>query len=428
MGIYELTPWDVADRLFEADDGVEYPPAIEWLSTWRSRIGLLFIIYFGLSRGFWPFDYIDILTNWFAAAFFASFVVLAAVGLRLLCASRPISESMKHDCKAVVRRVGWFYGSLLIMGLVLLVPGLNVVAAFWEIPFLWCALWLLFRQLFGAGQVDPLLAPLVTAATIGLLALYNLSEIRSSKIPPHIDELIIVSGFGTTALVSLAEFTALCWRRRHEVAMPDAPTVSGDWTTPPTTYRPGRQTYRPRRRFPGKMAIFAVSLAILVVLSISLYGAARHFGTSHGVTQSPGNGSPANSAQGTLTIRSGHDYVLAIGEPYQVARVGGADVGDLTGTPSGVDIYEAYALPLPASAQSSEASCLALDWTGKGLQTTGQVIPWSQLKHGSRICVQTTYSGLWISLLTVKDRGHDQATFQVVTWSCDARPDESAIC
>ena len=49
----------------------------------------------------------------------------------------------------------------------------------------------------------------------------------------------------------------------------------------------------------------------------------------------------------------------AVGSPYPTARIGGADVGHLTGTPGGVDVADAYALPLPRDVSGSYQSCLA---------------------------------------------------------------------
>ena len=47
---------------------------------------------------------------------------------------------------------------------------------------------------------------------------------------------------------------------------------------------------------------------------------------------------------------------------------------------------------------------------------------------GRQLCVQTSYSGLWISLLTVSKRPVDeQVVFRVDTGACNPRPGESAI-
>ena len=80
-------------------------------------------------------------------------------------------------------------------------------------------------------------------------------------------------------------------------------------------------------------------------------------------------------------------------------------------------------------ASTGAPSCLALDWTGAQVWGVNHVIPWAALWPGRQLCVQTTYSGLWISLLTVSERPVDeQVVFRVDTWACNPRPDESAIC
>ena len=139
---------------------------------------------------------------------------------------------------------------------------------------------------------------------------------------------------------------------------------------------------------------------------------------------------PSRPLQGILTVVPNHDYDLSIRPPYLVARPGGADVGELTGTSSGLEIYQtAYALPLPKSAKGNYASCLSLNWTGKNVWSTQHIIPWSRLRLGNRFCVQTTLDGSYISLLTVVKRpSNDRVNFSMVTWSCAALPTESVYC
>ena len=48
---------------------------------------------------------------------------------------------------------------------------------------------------------------------------------------------------------------------------------------------------------------------------------------------------PGRPLQGILTVVPNHDYDPSIRPPYSVARPGGADVGELTGTSSGLEVY-----------------------------------------------------------------------------------------
>jgi hypothetical protein len=89
-----------------------------------------------------------------------------------------------------------------------------------------------------------------------------------------------------------------------------------------------------------------------------------------GGTSGAAGGSASQSAQGMLTVIPNHDYVLAVGSPYPMARSAGADVGDLTGTAEGVEVWYAYALPLPQTVHGSYESWVHFLWS------EGQAASW----------------------------------------------------
>ena len=442
--ILEYLPWSVAERLFRPDTEEPYPGTLQRVATARGVVGFLLVVYFSLANGVWPFDELSFVRT----ATMAAFAVAAWVCLLLLLRRRPLSDSFKDGCRTVLRRVLAFFVSVAIGALALRIPVLDIFAAFWLFFFAWWSFWLMCRYQFGAGDANPLLAPLVTASTAALLAAYNLSTIHTSKIPPRLDELIVLSGVGTVSLLSLAEFLVLRHRGERLLIEPtQAPLVdwasnpplgrhsTGDSTSVPYPWAdaPVPRTHRRQSRaIATKITVIVVALMTLPLLWLVLQEIARSGADHAAPIQQPSNAAPgtlANPARGTLTIRPNHDYILAVGLPYPIARVGGADVGHLTGTPGGVDVADAYVLPLPRNVSGDYQSCLALDWTGTRVWGVNHVIPWTALRPGRQLCVQTTYSGLYISLLTVSRRPVEhRVVFRVDTWTCNARPDESAIC
>jgi hypothetical protein len=130
-----------------------------------------------------------------------------------------------------------------------------------------------------------------------------------------------------------------------------------------------------------------------------------------------------------LTIVPDHDYLLAVGQPYPIDRIAGADVGHLTGTPDGVKVNLGDALPLPVPVAGSRAACLKRNWADPSVRGVGALIPWAELDRGRQWCVQTVFSGLWVSLLTVSAPPvAGVVTFDATTWGCAAAPFESSIC
>jgi hypothetical protein len=440
--VVEYLPWSVAERLFRPDSEESYPGILQGISKARSVVGFLLVAYFSLANGVWPLDEIAFVRT----AVMAAFAAAAWVCFLLLTSRRPLSGSVKKDCWRVLRRVLALFVSVAIGSVLLVIPVLNFVAACWLYFFVFWAFWLICRYQFGAGDANRLLAPLVTATTAALLTAYNLGTIHTGKIPARLDELIVLSGVGTTSLLALAEFLVLRHRGerfRSEPAEATAADCAGNLppgghpaSVPvegryPWAGQPSYQQHRSPRSAKQIVAIVAV-LMVLPLLWLAAQGTGKS-GAGHPVpSQQPGTaapGSPANPARGTLTIQPDHDYILAAGLPYPIARIGGADVGHLTGTPSGVDVADAWVLPLPRGVRGSYQSCLALNWTGTQVWGVGHVIPWTALWPGRQICVQTTYSGLYISLLTVSTRpAGERVAFRVDTWSCTAREGETAIC
>jgi hypothetical protein len=440
--VFEYLPWSVAERLFRPDDEESYPGILHGISKARSVLGFLLVAYFSLANGSWPLDEIAFVRT----VVMASFAAAAWVCLLLLASRRPLSASVKDDCWRVLRRVLALFVSVAIGSVLLVIPVLNFIAAFWLFFFVFWAFWLICRYQFGAGDANPLLAPLVTATTATLLAAYNLGTIHTGKIPPRLDELIVLAGVGTTSLLALAEFLVLRHRGERFSTKPAVAAAAGWAHNPPPGGHPasgpaggphpwvGQPRYQ-RRRSPGTAKQITAVIAALVALPL-LWLVAQGIGKGGArqptPSQQPGTavpGSPANPARGTLTIRPNHDYILAVGSPYPIARIGGADVGHLTGTPRGVDVADAWVLPLPRGVRGGYQSCLALNWTGTRVWSVGHVIPWTALRPRRQICVQTTYSGLYISLLTVSKRPTgERVAFRVDTWSCNARPEETAIC
>jgi hypothetical protein len=435
--VVEYLPWSVADRLFRPDNEESYPGTLQGISKARSVLGFLLVAYFSLANGIWPLDEIAFVRT----AVMAAFAAAAWICLLLLVSRRPLAASVKEDCWRVLRRVLALFVSVAIGSVLLVIPVLNFVAAFWLFFYVFWAFWLICRYQFGAGDASPLLAPLVTATTAALLGAYNLATIHTQKIPPRLDELIVLSGVGTTSLLALGEFLVLRHRGERFSTEPAQAAAAG-WAGGHQPSGPAGGPY-PRasqpsyqqRRSPStakRTAAVVAAVAALSLLWLAAQGIGRGGAGHPPSSQQPGTaapGSPANPARGTLTIRLNHDYILAVGSPYPIARAGGADVGHLTGTPSGVDVADAWALPLPRGVRGGYQSCLALNWTGTRVWGVGHVIPWTALWPGRQICVQTTYSGLYVSLLTVSRRpAGARVAFRVDTWSCSARPGESAIC
>lgn len=455
--VFEYLPWSVAERLFRPDTDELYPGLLQRISKARSVLGFLLVAYFSLANGVWPLDEIAFVRT----AVMAAFAATAWVCLLLLINRHPLAASVKADCWCVLRRVLALFLSVAIGSVLLVIPVLNFIAAFWLFFFVFWSFWLICRYQFGAGDANPLLDPLVTATTATLLAVYNLGTIHSGKIPPRLDEQIVLVGVGTTSLLALAEFLVLRHHGERFIAGPAGAAAAGWADNPPLGHQPttglhpasGRPadghpssgpagapyswvgpSYR-QHRSPSTVRRAVIIMTVIVALPL-LWVAAQKVGqggTGHPTpSYQPGTaplGSPGNPARGTLTIRPNHDYLLAVGSPYPIARIGGADVGHLTGTPAGVDVADAWALPLPRGVRGGYQSCLALNWTGTQVWGVGHVIPWRALRPGRQICVQTTYSGLYISLLTVgRQPAGERVTFRVETWSCNARPGESAIC
>jgi hypothetical protein len=441
--ILEYLPWTVAERLFAPDSTGDDPGILQSISTSRSVIGFLLVVYVSLMNGVWPFDELDFVKT----ATIAAFVAAAWVGLLLLWRRRPLSDFFKNRCRKVLRRVFAFFASVAIGAVVLRIPGLDIIAAFWLFFFTWWSFWLICKYQFGAGDANPLLTPLVTASTAVVIAAYNLATIHLSQIPLRLDELMVLSGAGTISLLSLAE--ALLLRHRGERLFTESvgPTLlnaTGNLLTAshpgaasaanpyPWADHPARNHRRRSLVGAARIIVSVVAVAVLPLLLLGLQEIAKN-GEGRAVpSQQTATADPeslANAAQGTLTIRPDHDYILATGLPYSIARVGGADVGHLTGTAGGVDVADAYVLPPPSGSSGSYQSCLALNWTSAQVWGVNYVIPWAALWPGRQLCVQTTCSGLYISLLTVSKRpAGEQVVFQVDTWRCNARPDESAIC
>jgi hypothetical protein len=224
----EYLPWYVAERLFRPYNEEPYPGILQGISKARSVVGFLLVAYFSLANGVWPVDETAVVRTGTMAAF-----VAAAWVCLLLLIRRPLSASVKKDCWLVLRRVLALYVTVTIGLVLLLIPVLNLLAAFWLTFFVIRAFWLICRYQFGAGDANPLLAPLVTATTAALLAAYNLGTIHSGKIPPRLDELIVLSGLGTTSLLALAEFLVL--RHRGE-RFSTEPVEAAGW---PGTLPPG---------------------------------------------------------------------------------------------------------------------------------------------------------------------------------------------
>lgn len=437
--VFEYLPWSVAERLFrpDSDDSSGIVPRV---STARSVLGFLLVVYFSLANGVWPLDEFAIVRTVAAAALAAA----AWVCLLLGNSRRPVPQSLKEDCRRVLRRVLALFVSVAIGSVLMAIPVVGLVAALWLYWFTFWAFWLICRYQFGAGDANPLLTPLVTVTTAVLLVAYNLGTARTGKIPLRLDEVIVLSGVGTTALVALAEFLMLRHHGARFTAQPAEHAAAG-WAgnTAPGGHPAsglavdphpwaGQRSYQRPRSTAKRVAVISAALVALPLLWLAAWGIGKGEAGHPATSQQPGTavlGSPANPARGTLVIRPNHDYILAVGSPYPIARVGGADVGHLTGTPGGVDVAEAWALPVPRGTRGGYYPCLALNWTGTQVWSVGHVIPWKALRPGRQICVQTTDSGLYISLLTVSRRpAREQAAFRVRTWSCNPRPEESAIC
>src|ERR1700722_7140137 len=73
--------------------------------------------------------------------------------------------------------------------------------------------------------------------------------------------------------------------------------------------------------------IFCISMFILAVMILMVELISGITGGASG-SASQSAGEVPNSAQGMLTVTPNHDYILAVGSPYPIARVAGADVGD----------------------------------------------------------------------------------------------------
>lgn len=441
--VLEYLPWSVAERLFRPDNESTDPGILQSITTARSVLGFLLVAFFSLVNGVWPFNEF----SYIRTATIAAFAAAAWVCLLLLVRRRPLSDSFKAGSRKVLRRVLALFVSAAIGSVVLRIPVLGILAAFWLFFFVWWSFWLVCKYQFGAGDATPMLAPLVTTSTAAILAAYNLAAIHTSKIPPRLDELIVLCGVGTTSLLCLAELLVL---RHHgeRLFTESAVAPALDWAGDPPhgsdassgpaglSYPWAGQTVRNHRRHSRSRAmritLIVVALAALLIAGLALQEATKSGPGQAAPSQQSGApplGSLTNPARGTLTIRPSHDYILAVGMPYPIARVGGADVGHLTGTTNGMEIADAYALPLPRGVSGGYQSCLALDWTGTRVWGVGHIIPGAALRLGRKLCVQTTYSGLYISLLTVSKRpAGDRAVFRADTWACTARQGESAIC
>jgi len=440
--VFEYLPWTVAERLFRPDKESSYPGILQGISTARSILGFLLVAFFSLVNGVWPFNEF----SYVRTATIAAFAAAAWVCLLLLVRRRPMSDSFKAGSRKVLRRVLALFVSAAIGSVVLRIPVLGTFAAFWLFFFVWWSFWLVCKYQFGAGDAAAMLAPLVTTTTAAILAAYNLAAIHTSKIPPRLDELIVLCGVGTTALLSIAELLVL---RHHGErlftesavgpalgwagsSLPGGHVSGGPASRPyPWAGQPVRSHRRHSRPPVMRIIVIGGALAGLLIAGLVLQEATKGGSGEAAPSQQSGApplGSLTNPAQGRLTVRPNHDYLLAVGSPYPIARVGGADVGHLTGTAGGLEVAEAYALPLPRDVSGGYQSCLALDWTGTRVWGVGHIIPWAALQPGRQLCVQTTYSGLYISLLTVRLQAGHRVVFRVATWACNARPGESAIC
>lgn len=371
-----------------------------------------------------------------------------------------IHDSLLHLLTVPLLASAAVWGGIILEYVILNYTGLNHYASlnppFWSILLLLPALAvsLIFLLLclylplaaFWARFAHPMLEPVTVMVTTCAVGIIQYLHPEKGAVPLRINHEIAICGMASTSILCILEFLTFCWlglRIRKEAWAMYERQYLGPYSARRIHNRAyGGPGYRgmprghaanpiaaavhyfpwrlPRRR--GVRA--AAAIAAVLVLLVLLVGR-----TSVGGTSGAAGGSASQSAQGMLTVIPNHDYVLAVGSPYPMARSAGADVGDLTGTAEGVEVWYAYALPLPQTVHGSYESCLNLDWKGPDVWTSQHVIPWSLLAPGRQICVQTASGSLWISLLTVDKAPADgQVTFKVTTWSCSARPDESTIC
>src|ERR1017187_6962424 len=327
-------------------------------------------------------------------------------------------------------------------GIVLLLPVIAVAIIF----FLLCLSLPVFA--FLGRFAHPMLEPVIVMLTTCAVGLTQYFHPEKGAVPLRINHEIAFSGMASTSILCILEFLTFCWlglrirkeawvmheqqrigpysnRRGNDQAHGSPGYLGPPYGLAASPFEAVAEYFRwrlPRGRHVKVAAAIAVPVVLLALLVVvdSKSGAARGSPSEVG-------GGFRQSAHGMLTVVPDHDYILAVGSPYPIARDSGADVGDITGTTEGVEVWSAYALPLPRAVRGGYESCLNLNWKGPDVWTSQDVIPWSYLVPGRQICVQT--ASLYISLLTVARPPADgQVTFKVTTWSCTARPTESDIC
>lgn len=275
---------------------------------------------------------------------------------------------------------------------------------------------------FLVRHAHPMLEPIFIMAVTCAIGLPQLLHPDGGSIPPHVDRLIALGSLTSMSTICIVVFLTLYWlglrlnyipvkhmdeRLAHEPTSAVTKSLHGD-------PRP-RHIYR--RKSSSSAVIITLAATVIMVWIVAQVVREPENISGGSNSKSSTEGAQGKPLQGILTVVPNHDYDLYIRPPYSVARTGEADVGELTGTSSGLEIYLAYALPLTKTVKENYASCLSLNWMGANVWSTHHIIPWSQLRLGNQFCIEATMDGAYISLLTVvKQPDNDRVSFSVATW------------
>jgi hypothetical protein len=292
---------------------------------------------------------------------------------------------------------------------------------------------------FFVRFAHPMLEPIVIMAISCAIGIAQLLYPGGGPIPPHVDRVITLGGMTGISIICIAEFLTLYrlgLRLNYIPVEHVGSRFDRGWTSvvPEALNRGPRPQYIYRRGSGYSVVTITLAATVIMVWVVAQVFHSEIVNSSIGLNskssiQGVQPNLPRKPLQGILTVVPNHDYDLSIRPPYLVAHAGAVDTANLTGTSSGLEIYQAYVLPLPKKVKGNYASCLSLNWLGANVWSAQHVIPWSQLQMGNQFCVQSTLHGVYISLLTVvKPPDNDRVSFSVVTGSCVARPAKPAIC
>jgi hypothetical protein len=211
-------PWTFARLLFKPPTADDDRP-FQLLADWRARIGAVCIIWLSIpyvSIRFLAWDFLD---NASYGLFVGAFYAAAAAAIFWLIAAKPLSSTTRYHTKAALRRALLSLGITVAMGIVARIgivgfPVLGWLLGWWMILLAIAMMWYCLRWVFGVGEADPLLGPVVTIATVVTAkAFAEFVPDDSDLRPGSLKDLIDVCGVSTVSALAVIEIVCIAVTR-----------------------------------------------------------------------------------------------------------------------------------------------------------------------------------------------------------------------